>query len=95
MYICAGVSSVAITGGDKDQLEVVGAGVDAASLVSRLRKKVLRRADILLVEEAKDKKKPEEPPQWWWPGYYYPQHRPPPMQVAVCEEPATASCHIM
>ena len=66
MYICAGVSSVAITGGDKDQLEVVGAGVDAASLVSRLRKKVLRRTDILLVEQPKDKKKkPEEPPQWW------------------------------
>ena len=57
---------MAITGGDKDQLEVVGAGVDAASLVSRLRKKVLRRADILLVEQPKDKKKkPEEPPQWW------------------------------
>ncbi|PUZ47571.1 hypothetical protein GQ55_7G176400 [Panicum hallii var. hallii] len=86
-----GVSSVAITGDDKDRLEVVGAGIDAANLVSCLRKKVLRRADILLVGEAK--KKPEEPPQWWWPGYYYPQHHP--LPVAVCEEPEMAGCHIM
>ncbi|RLM74311.1 hypothetical protein C2845_PM15G11310 [Panicum miliaceum] len=88
-----GVSSVAITGDDKDRLEVVGAGVDAASLVSCLRKKVLRRADILLVDEAKDKKK-EELPQGWWPGYYYPQHHPQPV-VAFCQEPSMAGCHIM
>ncbi|CAL5026967.1 unnamed protein product [Urochloa decumbens] len=90
-----GVSSVAITGNDKDQLEVVGVGVDTVCLVTCLRKKVLSRADIVLVEEAKDKKKekkqPEELPEWWWPGYYYPQHHPPPMVLR--EEPA--GCSIM
>ncbi|CAL5031544.1 unnamed protein product [Urochloa decumbens] len=87
-----GVSSVAITGNDKDQLEVVGVGVDSAFLVTSLRKKVISSADILLVEEVKDKKK-EELLQWWWPGYYYPQHHPPPMVLP--EEPAATGCNIM
>ncbi|RCV34048.1 hypothetical protein SEVIR_7G140100v4 [Setaria viridis] len=94
-----GVSSVAITGDDKDQLEVVGVDVDTACLVSCLRKKVLRRADIMVVEEAKDKKKEEEKKkleellQRGWPGYYHPQHHYPPLMVA-CEEPVTG-CSIM
>ncbi|KAF8703401.1 hypothetical protein HU200_032204 [Digitaria exilis] len=85
---------VAITGNDKDQLEVVGVGVDATCLVNCLRKKVVRSASILLMEEVKDKeeekkkpeeKKPEELLEWGWPGYYYPQRHPLPM--FFCEEP--------
>nr|CAB3487336.1 unnamed protein product [Digitaria exilis] len=60
-----GVSSMGVTGGDKDQLEVIGVDVDTVCLVKCLRKK-LGHADILKVEEVKDKKaeekkKPEEP----------------------------------
>ncbi|KAF8673323.1 hypothetical protein HU200_048881 [Digitaria exilis] len=91
-----GVSSVAITGGDKDQLEVVGVGVDAACLVNILRKKVFRSASILLMEEVKEKKEEKKPLELGWPVYYYyyPQHHHP-RPMVVCEEPETAGCHIM
>ncbi|CAL5026969.1 unnamed protein product [Urochloa decumbens] len=67
----SGVSSVGITGDQKDRLEVVGEGIDVVCLVNLLRDKkpclvkCLRkpqfcRADILLVEDVKDKKKEEE-----------------------------------
>ncbi|CAL5068356.1 unnamed protein product [Urochloa decumbens] len=67
----SGVSSVGITGDQKDRLEVVGEGIDVVCLVNLLREKkpclvkCLRKpqfchADILLVEEVKDKKKEEE-----------------------------------
>jgi hypothetical protein len=46
VYLSAGVGSVGITGDLKDQLEVVGVGIDIACLVSCLRKK-LGHADIL------------------------------------------------
>ena len=72
-----------IAGDYRDKLEVVGDGVDAACLVSCLRRK-LGHADILKVEEVKDKKpeekKPEEPkiiadpPPYCYPGYYYHHH---------------------
>ncbi|RCV34049.1 hypothetical protein SEVIR_7G140300v4 [Setaria viridis] len=77
-----GVSSMGVTGNGKDQLEVVGDGVDTVCLVKCLRKK-LGHADILKVEEVKDKKpeekKPEEPkvvdlPPYYYPGYYYHHH---------------------
>jgi hypothetical protein len=70
-----------VTGDGKDQLEVVGDGVDTVCLVKCLRKK-LGHADILKVEEVKDKKpeekkKPEEPkvvdlPPYHHHGYYLP-----------------------
>nr|CAB3484810.1 unnamed protein product [Digitaria exilis] len=84
-----GVSSMGVTGGDKDQLEVVGVDVDTVCLVKCLRKK-LGHADILKVEEVKDKKaeekKPEEPkiivdpPPYYnyYPGYGYYYHQPAP-----------------
>jgi len=72
-----------VTGAGRDQLEVVGDGVDTVCLVKCLRRK-LGHADILKVEEVKDKKpeekKPEEPkiiadpPPYCYPGYYYHHH---------------------
>jgi hypothetical protein len=49
---------VAIEGSDKDQLVVIGEGVDSANLTCSLRKK-LCHATLLSVEEVKEKK--EEP----------------------------------
>ncbi|XP_040996334.1 heavy metal-associated isoprenylated plant protein 47-like [Juglans microcarpa x Juglans regia] len=58
------VTSVGIEGTDKDQLVVIGEGVDSACLTHSLRKK-LCYADILTVEEVKppaeQKPKPPEP----------------------------------
>ncbi|CAN6228477.1 unnamed protein product [Urochloa humidicola] len=78
-----GVSSMGVTGDGKDQLEVVGDGIDTVCLVKCLRRKI-GHADILKVEEVKDKKaeekkKPEEPkvvdpPPYYYPGYYYYHH---------------------
>uniref|UniRef100_A0A2N9F7Q2 HMA domain-containing protein n=1 Tax=Fagus sylvatica TaxID=28930 RepID=A0A2N9F7Q2_FAGSY len=50
-----GVNSVAIEGSDKDQLVVIGEGVDSANLTCSLRKK-LCHATLLSVEEVKEKK---------------------------------------
>ena len=56
----AGVQSVGIEGEERDQLVVVGDGVDATSLTSCLRKTVkVGRADIIKVEEVVDEKKAE------------------------------------
>ncbi|KAJ7967872.1 Heavy metal transport/detoxification protein [Quillaja saponaria] len=49
-----GVEFVGIEGGDKDQLVVIGEGVDAANLAGSLRKKV-GYADIISLSEVKDK----------------------------------------
>ncbi|KAK1683698.1 hypothetical protein QYE76_044546 [Lolium multiflorum] len=99
----AGVTSMGITGDARDQLEVVGDGVDPVCLVSCLRKK-LGVARIVKVEEVKDPK-PEEkkkedpkpvpvvcppPPCYPGPGYY---HHPYPSQMVVCDEPS--NCAIM
>lgn len=76
-----------VTGAGKDELEVIGDGVDTVVLVKCLRKK-LGHADILKVEEVKDKKaeekkKPEEPkivdlPPYYYHGYYYHPQQPAP-----------------
>ncbi|CAM0904247.1 unnamed protein product [Alopecurus aequalis] len=104
----AGVTSMGITGDSRDQLEVVGDGVDPVCLVSCLRKK-LGGAHIAQVEEIKDKKpeekKPEEkkkedpmpvvpvyPPPHYYPGPGY-YHHPYPSQMVVCDEPS--NCSIM
>jgi hypothetical protein len=57
--ISAGVISMEIAGDYRDKLEVVGDGVDAACLVSCLRRK-LGHAEILQVEEVKDKPQEDE-----------------------------------
>ena len=55
--VVAGVQSVGIEGEERDQLVVVGDGVDATSLTSGLRKTVKAgRADIIKVEEVVDEK---------------------------------------
>ncbi|KAL4618462.1 hypothetical protein ACB092_06G012300 [Castanea dentata] len=58
--IADGVISVAVQGVDKDQLVVIGEGVDSANLTCSLRKK-LCYATLLGVEEVKEKKKEPEP----------------------------------
>uniref|UniRef100_A0A0E0KRQ1 HMA domain-containing protein n=1 Tax=Oryza punctata TaxID=4537 RepID=A0A0E0KRQ1_ORYPU len=104
-----GVISMAITGDDRDRLEVVGDGVDVTCLVTCLRKKV-RYADVLQVEEVKDKKpeekkpeekKPEEekkPPECPCPKPAVPWCPPPcyypPPAMVVCEE-QPSPCSIM
>ncbi|XP_051212655.1 heavy metal-associated isoprenylated plant protein 16 [Lolium perenne] len=96
----AGVTSMGITGDARDQLEVVGDGVDPVCLVNCLRKK-LGVAHIVQVEEVKDKKpeekKKEEPKPaapllypYSGPGYY---HHPYPSQMVVCDEPS--NCAVM
>ncbi|KAK1391429.1 HMA domain-containing protein [Heracleum sosnowskyi] len=52
-----GVESVALKGADKDQLEVIGEGIDTVELAKLLRKKV-GGADLLSVGPAKEEKKP-------------------------------------
>ena len=70
----AGVTSMGITGDARDQLEVVGDGVDPVCLVSCLRKK-LGHAQIIKVEEVKkpEEKKKDEPK----PAVPEPVHPPP------------------
>ena len=99
----AGVTSMGITGDARDQLEVVGEGVDPVCLVSCLRKK-LGGAHIVQVEEVKEKKpeeKKKEDPKpgvpLYAPPHYYPgpsyYHHPYPSQMVVCDEPS--NCSIM
>ncbi|XP_062170240.1 heavy metal-associated isoprenylated plant protein 47-like isoform X2 [Alnus glutinosa] len=56
----SGVNSVAIEGSDKDQLVVIGEGVDTPNLTRSLRKK-LCYAEILKVEEVKPKEEEKKP----------------------------------
>ena len=57
-----GVNSVAIEGSDRDQLVVIGEGVDSANLTCSLRKKLCYAA-LWSVDELKANKKPEEKPK--------------------------------
>ncbi|KAK0588370.1 hypothetical protein LWI29_000111 [Acer saccharum] len=54
-----GVESVAWIGDDKNQIEVIGDGLDPAVLTLMLRKK-LGYADLVSVEEKKEEKKDEK-----------------------------------
>ncbi|KAF7009585.1 hypothetical protein CFC21_024101 [Triticum aestivum] len=99
----AGVTSMGITGDARDQLEVVGDGVDPVCLVSCLRKK-LGHAQIIKVEEVKkpeekkkDEPKPEPvhvypPPCYYPPSYYHHQYQQP--HMVVCEE-EPSNCRTM
>ncbi|KAL8128211.1 hypothetical protein AgCh_014970 [Apium graveolens] len=53
----SGVESVSLKGDDKDQIEVIGEGIDTVELTKLLRKKV-GGADLLSVGPAKEEKKP-------------------------------------
>ncbi|XP_050251020.1 heavy metal-associated isoprenylated plant protein 47-like [Quercus robur] len=57
-----GVNSVAIEGSDRDQLVVIGEGVDSANLTCSLRKK-LCYATLRSVEEVKDEQNEPEGPE--------------------------------
>ncbi|XP_015691495.2 heavy metal-associated isoprenylated plant protein 47-like [Oryza brachyantha] len=85
-----GVISLAIAGGDKDRLEVVGVGVDVTGLVVSLRKKICH-AEILKVEEVKEKeeekKKPEAKPCCPRPYYCYAPPEAPPSCKPCCHPP--------
>ncbi|KAI5014736.1 heavy metal-associated isoprenylated plant protein 47-like [Hordeum vulgare subsp. vulgare] len=99
----AGVTSMGITGDARDQLEVVGDGVDPVCLVCCLRKK-LGHAQIIKVEEVKkpeEKKetKKEDPkpavpvyPCYYPPAGYYHQYQPP--HMVVCDE-QPSNCRTM
>ncbi|XP_037450092.1 disease resistance protein Pik-1-like [Triticum dicoccoides] len=70
-----GVDSVALAGDGKDQLVVVGHGVDSVKLTSALRRKV-GHAQLLQVGDAK-KEDAKKPPaavvvEYYPYGYYYP-----------------------
>ncbi|XP_047077571.1 heavy metal-associated isoprenylated plant protein 47-like [Lolium rigidum] len=90
----SGVDSVALAGDPKDQVVVVGDGVDPVKLTTALRKKV-GHAQLLQVSDAKkeeEKKKPAEAAtaatavEYPWHYYqYYPSH-----SVPVYEHPAGA-----
>jgi len=91
-----GVDSVAIAGADKDQVVVVGEGVDSIKLTSDLRKKM---GDAQLVEVAEDKKKEEKKPDPVadYIQYYY-HYPPPPPPVGVAYDPYSrpgSTCSIM
>ncbi|KAL0301352.1 UNVERIFIED_CONTAM: Disease resistance protein Pik-1 [Sesamum radiatum] len=72
-----GVESAALTGEGKDQVEVVGDGIDSVKLTRRLRKKVAR-ADLVSVAEAMPaEKKDDAPPVMGFlppPCYGFPQN---------------------
>ncbi|KAL4618445.1 hypothetical protein ACB092_06G011000 [Castanea dentata] len=57
-----GVNSVAIEGSDRDQLVVIGEGIDSANLTCSLRKKLCYAA-LWSVEEVKAKPKPDPIPK--------------------------------
>ncbi|KAK3154486.1 hypothetical protein QOZ80_2BG0191070 [Eleusine coracana subsp. coracana] len=86
-----GVESVALAGDAKDQVVVVGDGVDCVKLTSALRKKVGLARLVQVADAAKKKeeeKKPAAPPAA--PGYQLYYHCPAPPQPAtvVYEYPA-------
>ncbi|KAK4575551.1 hypothetical protein RGQ29_026488 [Quercus rubra] len=80
-----GVNSVAIEGSDRDQLVVIGEGVDSANLTCSLRKKLCYAA-LWSVEEVKAKPKPAEKPK--------PEVQPdkPPSSTCSCGCPQLPMC---
>ncbi|KAL4298532.1 hypothetical protein AHAS_Ahas17G0010300 [Arachis hypogaea] len=96
----AGVSSLGLEGAEKDELVVIGNGVDPVCLAKALRKK-FNVAQIIKVEEIKEDKKegkedsspsPSRPPPWSYaPGYYCPPYP----QSVVYENPYGSQCIIM
>lgn len=84
VFLIVGVESVAIAGGDKDHLVVVGESIDPVKLVRNLRKKV-GHADIISMnkvnsdsdededdDESGRKQIVEYMPRLWYPNNYSP-----------------------
>jgi hypothetical protein len=77
-----GVSSVALAGDGKDQVVVVGEGVDSIKLTEALRKKVGDAQLVQVGEDKKEEKKPADPVaaavaeynNQWYHHYYPPPH---------------------
>lgn len=94
MLYVAGVEAVALKGDEKDQIEVIGEGIDTVELAKSLRKYV-GRADVVSVgpfkEEKKEEKKDEkkDPVPLYYFGYTCP---PAPCYYEPCRDP---SCSIM
>ncbi|KAL3631527.1 hypothetical protein CASFOL_024511 [Castilleja foliolosa] len=87
-----GVESVELAGKEKDQVVVIGDGIDSVELTRRLRKKVAH-AELVSVGEPKKLEKSksgsEHPPPWAFlppPPYY---------NYCVVKEPAGDLCTIM
>ncbi|WOL12087.1 hypothetical protein Cni_G20851 [Canna indica] len=97
-----GVDSVAVEGENKDQLVIVGDGVDPACLTHTLRKKV-GHADIIKVEEVKIAKQEEKKPNAGPPKpvvHWYPNYPPCPQLVYyddyyACRSSNSDNCSIM
>ncbi|KAK1391439.1 heavy metal-associated isoprenylated plant protein 47-like [Heracleum sosnowskyi] len=94
-----GVESVALTGDDRDQIVVIGEGIDTVELAKLLRKKV-GCADLLSVGPAKEEKKEEAPavPLVWGSQPYYYNYNPYPAVYSydcIDQCNSTASCSIM
>ncbi|XXG72472.1 hypothetical protein AAC387_Pa07g1561 [Persea americana] len=68
-----GVISATIEGADKDQIAVVGDGVDSIDLTKLLRKR-MGSTELVSVTPMDEKKKKEEKPEATiaWPYQYYP-----------------------
>ncbi|TKW39978.1 hypothetical protein SEVIR_1G215600v4 [Setaria viridis] len=98
-----GVVSVAIAGADRDQVVVVGEGVDSVELTSTLRKKV---GPAQLVQVGEDKKEVKPPaaaaPAPYNPWYGYPPAPSQPVSYVYehpygygCQTREESSCSIM
>ncbi|XP_052143542.1 disease resistance protein Pik-1-like isoform X1 [Oryza glaberrima] len=92
----SGVDSVALAGDSKDQVVVVGDGVDSIKLTTALRKKVGHATLMTVGEVKKEEKKPEpaavpaavvEYPWSYHPAYAY---APPAQHVVYQQYPASS-----
>ncbi|CAL8998694.1 unnamed protein product [Prunus brigantina] len=95
--VAKGVSKVSIEA-DKEQMEVIGDGVDTTRLTMSLRKK-LGSAAIVSVEPVKadtEEKKPTPTTQYWTSSYvHHPRHRSTHYRVVHDESPQQINCSIM
>lgn len=91
MYIViAGVKSVAFKGPRRDQIEIIGDGVDAARLAKLLRKK-LGYADLVSVEEIAEKiVKIPNSPNMGRRGCHHHE-----MELHIYDPPSSGGCTIM
>ncbi|KAL5211757.1 hypothetical protein ABZP36_022604 [Zizania latifolia] len=92
-----GVDSVALAGDAKDQVVVVGDGVDSVRLTNALRKKVGHAQLVQVAEVKKEEKKPEPKPPAVvectpYPWSYHQYYAPPPHAVC-CEYPAASGTY--
>lgn len=94
--VAHGVSSVEIGGERKDQVVVIGTGVDSVCLTSSLRKR-LGHAILVSVEEVKDKPTSATPTpiQYSWAPSYYEPYPHMGMYPPVSYEPTQPSCSLM